>query len=149
MKFLSLFLISFCVSTLTIQGQNVSPVNWTFQLEQVDEQTYDLVATAKMKDKWVIYSQHSDPDGPVPTYFEFTQDEGVTLVGEVEEISKKLVQFSDLFEVKVSKFKGEAVFKQRFTVQKNPITLSGSVTYMTCDSKKCLPPKDVPFQVTL
>jgi hypothetical protein len=149
MKFLYLFFLALQMTAINSQAQNENPVTWTFELEQVDEKTYDLIATAKMKEHWVIYSQHTDPDGPVPTYFEFEATDGLQFVGDVEEVSKKMVQFSELFEVEVSKFKEEAIFKQRFTTQNKAVKLSGSVTYMTCDSQKCLPPKDVPFQVTL
>lgn len=134
------------ISSFNISAQNDIPVKWSFKVQQVEGDIYEIHATAKMDENWVIYSQTTDPDGPIPTEFEFR---GIELIGPVKELSEKISKFSDLFEVEVVKFKDTAKFVQQFKKSANSKMLSGTVTFMTCDSKKCLPPTDVVFDLRL
>ena len=45
---------------------------------------------------------------------------------------------------------GDPVFTQRFEVKKGAQgPLSGEVEFMVCNDKTCLPPKVVPFSITV
>ena len=44
---------------------------------------------------------------------------------------------------------GKAVFRQKVTVSQSPVTVTGYVTFMSCDDKQCLPPRDVEFALEL
>ena len=94
-----------------------------------------------MQNDWVIYSQFTDDDGPVPTIFVVNDSDT-----KLEEKSKIFTEFDELFGVNVSKFKNKAVFTKRFKIEELPV-LKGYVTYMTCDGAKCLPPTDVVFEL--
>jgi len=128
-------------------GQNLKPVSWEFEVTQIEDGSYDLVATAKMKGDWAIYSQHTSEGGPVP--LKFTYDPGVELKGETKENSKAIKKMSDLFEVEVIKFKKEAVFTQNFSPMKGQTSIKGTLKFMCCDNLRCLPPTEVAFDVAL
>jgi len=57
-------LLSFIVSILFFQsisfGQIYDPVKWTMDYKQVSEKEFDLISTAKIDDKWGVYSQFID-----------------------------------------------------------------------------------------
>lgn len=143
------FIIS-CFFTLIASfafSQATDPVSWQFEVTQNEDASYTFTATAKMKGEWAIYSQHTGEGGPIP--LEFTYDDGVKLVGETIEETEAIKKMSDLFEIEVIKFKKEAVFTQIFNSTKGQSSIKGTLRFMCCDSKRCLPPTDVSFDVAL
>ena len=120
------------------------PVNWTFNYDAEEEK---LVIEADMQTNWVIYSQHTDPDGPIPTYFELEESNDFITIGEVEEVSESIKKMDELFGVEVIKFEKSASFVQKLKNVRKGTKIKGSVTYMTCDGERCLPPKTVAFEV--
>lgn len=138
--------LALCMSITLAQALN--PVSWTFTVEAAGpDGTYALVATAQLEEQWALYSQHTDPDGPIPTEFTIDQDQ-VILVEGMQELSEPIVKYSDLFEVETIKFKKEATFKQVFKTDQAK-AIEGTVRYMTCDDTRCLPPKEVAFSATI
>jgi len=146
MTLMRLFLILSMAAVLctSAQAQHDDLVTWEFEL---NEEGTALDITATMKGDWVIYSQHTAPDGPLPLEFEFTELKGVELDGAVEELTKPETVMSEMFEVEVSKFKKSAVFKQKFKPTEGERLIKGTVTFMTCDSQQCLPPRPIDFEV--
>lgn len=137
----------FTMISLALFGQKLDPVSWDFKVTQIEDGSYDLVATAKMKGNWAIYSQHTSEGGPVP--LKFTYEDGVELIGETKENSKAIKKMSDLFEVEVIKYKKEAVFTQNFSPKEGQSSIKGTLKFMCCDNLRCLPPTDVSFDVAL
>lgn len=128
-------------------AQVLKPVSWDFEVSANDDATYTLTATAKMDDGWAVYSQHTPEDGPIP--LSFTYESGEERIGETEEKSEAIKMHSELFDLKVIKFKKEAVFTQKFKPAAGQKSIKGYLTFMCCDDLRCLPPTDVAFDVTL
>lgn len=127
-------------------AQTPTPVNWSFALADQGGNEYLLTATAAIDDEWYLYSQDNDGTGPVPTAFTFTN--GTTL-GKTLELSDRIEEYSDLFEIEVKKFKNKAAFTQRLKMSADAKMVSGSVVFMCCDGEKCLPPTTVQFDLGL
>lgn len=132
--------------SIQLQAQTDDLVVWT---AEYDNATSSVTLTATMKDDWVIYSQKTDPEGPIPLEIEFEALDGVEYIGEVEELTKPIIIMSEMFGVEVIKFKEKAVFVQEVKTSETANIIKGNVTFMTCDSKRCLPPKTVPFEVKI
>lgn len=145
MKYL-FFVVALLISQTNF-AQDSKPVDWSFEVEKGDDGEYTLLISAKIKDNWAVYSQHTGEGGPVPLSFTYEVDD--TLIGETVELSEPTKKFSDLFEVEVVKFKKEANFSQKFKPKKGVKTIKGYLTYMACDEEKCLPPTDVEFDISL
>ena len=126
------------------RAQINDPVNWSFEM---DNDNTHIIMTAKMQKDWVVYSQNTGLGGPVPTAFKFEKSEDYTISSEVNELSEAIIGFDKVFEVEVIKFKDEATFEQTVQIHNKGAIIHGSVTYMTCDGQKCLPPRTVPFEV--
>ena len=128
----------------------LDPVKWMFSKKKISDTEYDLILTANLDENWNLYSQFTSDDGPVPTTFYF--DEGAyERVGEVKEDGKKKEGPDPLFDgVTVIKFpEGPVVFTQRVKVSDLNQPITGAVEFMTCDDKRCLPPKEVEFSFDL
>jgi len=137
-------LLFFSLAYSIVSAQTDKVVEWS---ASYDEAKNSVIIDADMKDDWVIYSQHTDPEGPIPLEFEFGMSEKIVLDGEVLELDKPITIMSDMFGVEVMKFKDKASFEQKLGAKPTKGNLSINVTYMTCDSKRCLPPTTVPLYV--
>ena len=129
-----------------MQGQTMRPVKWTFTTEKVSGYTYALVFTATIQNHWHIYSQHIVDGGPVKTSFTFDTNPLYKLSGDVQETTKPVDKYDSTFQMKVIYFENKAVFKQLVKVPSGKGTIKGSLEYMTCNDRQCLPPETVPFQ---
>ena len=145
---LSYFLLLFSfLFTNTIQAQN--PVKWAYGAKKITDAEYEVTFTATVADGWSIYSQHTDPSGPVPTAFGFDENANLEFIGKPTETGKKKEAFDDLFGVNVIKFSGVVTFTQKVKVKSGNNTVKGYLEFMSCDDEKCLPPKEVDFEVVL
>lgn len=133
--------------TVLLSAQDANPVNWSHELVNNEDGSKDLVFTATMDKGWVLYSQFTDPDGPVPTNFTFSDDS--CLEGEeVAEVSKLITEQCEMFGLEVKKFKEESKFVQKLKTDCKG-KLTAEVEFMTCDGMRCLPPTVIPFEVDL
>jgi len=117
------------------------------QIKDAGNGEYDLIYTAEIDDDWNVYSQHTSDDGPVPTYIEYEELNGASLVGESKEEGHKKEGPDPLFDnVNVIKFLGDEDFVITQRIKKGSGPLKGYMTYMTCDASHCKPPTDVEFE---
>lgn len=95
---------------------DVDPVVWQQQLEQINDSTYNLVLEAEIEPAWHLYSQHTAEGGALPTEFTFKgEGDGFQRIGEVQE-SETYTEYSDIFEVDETFFKGKAIFSQQIQI---------------------------------
>ena len=71
--------------TFNMFGQIEDPVDWDFSIEHIDNDIYNLIIEAEIEKGWNVYSQHVDPDGPIPTSFLFSESEDFILIDGVIE----------------------------------------------------------------
>ncbi len=130
-------------------GGLLDPVKWSGKLEKKGEGDYVAEFTAKIQDKWAIYSQYLESDdGPNPTVFTFEEADHYSLVGKNEESGGYKKAFDPVFDMTVAKFKKNAIFRQQLKVEDPTKPIVGYLEFMTCDETKCLPPKYVDFKFT-
>ena len=130
-------------------SQLLNPVKWTFSSKKVSDKVYEIYMTAMLDNKWHIYSQDAG-EGPEPTSFKFSKNPLVKLDGKVKEQGKLEKSFDPNFNSTLKFYTSKVDFVQRIKVKSSASTIfKGSVNFMVCDDKKCLPPKEVPFSVKL
>ncbi len=127
---------------LMAQGNTKSPVQWDVKSKKLADGKVEVTATATMPLLWNIYSQFTDDNGPIPTSFEIDGKE-VKFV----EKSKVIKVYDEMFEVNVHKFKETAVFTYVSTA--DVIGKTTSITFMSCDGARCLPPVTLDFVISL
>ena len=148
MKKLLLFvMITGIISTAHAQIEN--PVTWTYTAKKIKGDVYELHMTAALEGKWHIYSQDAG-DGPVPTSFEFAKNPLVKPDGKVTEVGKLDKEYDPNFKSTLRFYTGKVDFVQRIKL-KSPVNtlVKGKITYMVCNDKKCLPPRDVDFSIKI
>ena len=126
-------------------SQVLDPVKWTFKVEQNKPDEATLLIIAKADKGWHVYSQDIPKGGPIPTSFTFTKSKDYELIGKVTEPTP-IEQHDPNFEMTLKFFSDKVVFKQKIKVLTNKdFTITGSLEYMCCDDKQCLPPNEVTY----
>ena len=144
----NIFLVFFILTTsFAVHAQIDNPVQWNYIAKKVDDKTYELHMTATINGKWHIYAQDAG-EGPEPTSFEFSKNPLIKLDGLVKEDGKLEKTYDPNFKSTLRYYSNKVDFIQKVKIKSAVSTLiKGTVTYMVCDDKKCLPPKEIPFSI--
>ena len=143
---LSVFLFFITASSI---AQIENPVRWNYSAKKIDEKTYEVYITANLEGNSHIYAQDAG-DGPEPTSFTFGKNPLVKLDGKVKEIGKLEKEYDPNFKSEIKYYAKNVTFVQKVKVKSKVATVvAGTVSYIVCNDRKCLPPKEVPFSIRL
>ena len=130
--------ILFLFGILYLQAQFEEPVVWESSLEQLSEERFLLKFEAKIKPKWHLYSQFSNPEGAIPTEFVFDDLNGYQLIGTVEE-GESITEFDKVFEMDLTYFNNKASFQQEIQITSSDLTqIKVEINYQACDDELCI-----------
>lgn len=130
-------------------AQTNNTTSWTFESKKTAPNEYTITINGTVKDGWYVYSQYLESDdGPIRTEVIVEDMEGIELIGKAEEEGDKVSGFDEMFEMNIVKYKKHLTITQKVKVSKTK-KLKGYITFMTCNDEQCLPPTDVPFEITL
>ena len=130
-------------------AQVEDPVDWNFTAKKMANNQYEVHLTANVSGNWHIYSQDCGK-GPEPTSISFLKNPLIKLQGKVNEIGKLETQYDPNFKSTLKFYNKQVDFVQKISKKSKASTiLKGTVTFMVCNERKCLPPKDVPFSVKI
>jgi len=148
MNRLLLILIAFLTGSASFAQSDV--VEWKFESKKLDDKKYEVKLIAVVKNPWHIYSTTTPDGGPLPTKISFTKNPLTVLDGKIKEVGKLETHFEEVFDVDTKYFNNKVEFVQVVNVRGNAKTnVAGSVEFMACNDKECLPPKSVPFSIAL
>lgn len=149
MKKIIAFLITiFTISSVHAQVQD--PVKWSYSAAKKSDKEYILTINATLPAAWHIYSINTPPDGPVPTSISFKKNPLITLSGTVKESGKLKSERDEIFGVDVKYYADKVQYTQDVKLKSAVKTnVSGTIKYMVCNDKLCLPPKTIPFNIQL
>ncbi len=139
----------FLFPLLMLQGQVLEPVKWSFGTEKAGDNKFDIVMTAEIDNGWHLYAMDIAEGGPIATSFTFEEPSGYALEGKPVATDKPEVKFDNSFGMDIGMHSVRAGFRQKITVTQYPATVKGFVTFMSCDDRQCLPPRDVEFSLVI
>lgn len=147
-KIFAFSLILFLAQTVSAQ---LNPVSWSFSVKKISDKNYEVHLKANMQSGWHLFSQ-TQPEDPIgiPTSISFNLNPLISVVGKPKEIGK-LEKFKDpKLGLAANQYSGSVNFVQKIKLKSNVKTnISGEVEFQTCDDKKCLPPKKIPFNLAV
>ena len=130
---------------LPVFAQLQDPVKWTFKVNDINESESELVFIAQLDEGWHLYSQYTDPNGPIAIYFEFNKSDEYKLVGKVQE-PKPHEEFDEDFKCTVRSFSGKVVFRQKIErLSTKDFKVTGTFGYQLCNQGSCIAPDDRDF----
>jgi hypothetical protein len=136
------------LSVTTAQSQILKPVTWSYAFKKTNAKEAIVYVKATISNGWHVYSQNIKEGGPVKTTFTFAKSPAYTLIGKTIE-PKPISKFEETFGMDVSYFEKTALFSQKVKLNGKKALVKGTVEYMTCDDKQCLPPEEVNFSVAV
>lgn len=144
-------LITICTILLITGGMYAqSPYAWAFSAKKTTNSTYEVHCTMEIKPSWHTYSEFTPDGGPLATIFRFAKNPLYSLEGEVKEIGKLQSHHEEVFDVDVKYFEDRVDFVQLIKLKGNTKTnVSGSVEFMVCNDRQCLPPTIQKFTIPL
>jgi len=141
-----LFLILFAGA---INAQINNPVTWTYSTKKIADKTYELHMSATIDGNWHLYAQDAGK-GPEPTTFSFTANPLIKYEGKVKEVGKMEQSFDKNFNSVLKYYSKQVDFVQKIQVKSAAATVvKGTVNFMVCNDRQCLPPRDVPFTINV
>ena len=132
-----------------VHAQINNPVLWSYTAKKIADKTYELHITATINGNWHLYAQDAG-EGPEPTTFKFTPNPLIKFDGKVKEIGKMEKSFDKNFNSVLKYYANKVDFVQKVKVKSSIATVvKGTVNFMVCNDRQCLPPRDVPFTINI
>lgn len=142
-----LLLVLFVPSVLVLSAQINNPVQWDFSSKKLGDKRYEIRLTATIGSKWHLYAQNAG-EGPEPTTLQFSPNPLVVLDGKAAESGKLEQSLDPNFNSVLRYYSDKVSFVQKVKLKSSAATVvKGTVRYMVCNDRQCLPPRDVPFSV--
>jgi thiol:disulfide interchange protein len=141
------FLLFFLISVIQpIFSQVENPVKWSFDQKKISETEYELYFKASINKGWHLYSDKLPEGGPIATSFKYDTIAGFELTGAITASAIPVKVFDKTFNMNLEYFGNEVTFIQKVKMTgKTPVSISGSVEYMSCNEETCTPPTDTDF----
>jgi len=144
-----LLLITVLLVNAAAFAQIEAPVKWAYAAKRISSTEAVVFLRATIDDGWHIYSLNVKDGGPIKTSFTFSPSAEYSLVGKPVEPTP-LTKFESSFNMDVSYFEKTVTFQQKIKLKTpNETVVKGQLEYMTCNDRKCLPPDDVTFSITI
>jgi thiol:disulfide interchange protein DsbD len=130
-------------------AQIESPVKWSYAAKRLSSTEAVVFLRATIQDGWHIYSLNVKDGGPIKTSFTFAPSKEYSLIGKPTEPAA-ITRYEKSFSMDVSYFEKSVTFQQKIKLKSaKAATVKGTLEFMTCNDKKCLPPDDVEFSIPL
>ena len=133
----------------TANAQAFTPAHWTFGAEVSDGTQATLSFTARLDDKWHIFSPNHKGEVGLPTVFTIEKGNGYELDGDIIE-PKPLEELDEITKTTLKYFAKEVSFKQKIKIKSDKsFIVKGVLTYQACNDEGCIAPIDVDFNIEI
>lgn len=143
------FIIALTLFSLSVRADMLKPIKWQKTVEQIDENTFEIIFSAKIDAGWHLYGLNIPEGGPIATSFNFKDADSYKLIGAPTPSVKAEKKFDPTFEMELELFSKQVTFRQKVKLLKKQAVVSGYIEFMACDDSRCLPPVEDEFEFTL
>ena len=127
-------------------AQILNPVTFNYSVVKKGNDLYEVHVKAMIQPKWHIYSVNNPDGGAQATEIKINDGK---VVGIVKENGKLKTMFEKEFNVNQKYFESSVDFVQLIKLKPGNKKISGTVNYMVCNDRQCLPPKEVEFKIKM
>lgn len=141
-----LIIILFAFFNVTAgNAQILNPVQFNYSIIKKGNDLYEVHVKAVVEPKWHIYSIKNPEGGALATEIKIND---AKTVGAIKEVGKMKTVYEKEFKTNQKYFEKTVDFVQLIKL-KNTNKVTGKITYMVCNDRQCLPPKDVEFKIKM
>lgn len=137
------FLAPLCYSA---KSQILSPVKWSYAAKKTSSTDAIIYIKANIEKGWHVYSQFVSEGGPVKTTFHFPISKNYLVIAKTLE-TNPVTKYESTFKMNVSYFEDQVIFQQKVRLKAESPSVKGSIEFMVCNDKQCLPPDQVNFSI--
>ena len=141
-----LFTLFILLTITASNAQILNPVTFNYSVVKKGSNLYEVHVKAMIEPKWHIYSVKNPDGGAQATEIKF---DGATVVGSVKENGKLKTMFEKEFGVNQKYFENNVDFVHTVKLKPGNKKISGTINYMVCNDRQCLPPKEVEFKIKM
>ena len=142
-----LLLILITLFTLAASyAQILNPVTFNYSVAKKGNDLYEVRIRAMIEPKWHIYSVNNPDGGALATEIKINDGK---VVGAIKEKGKMKTAFEKEFGVNQKYFESSVDFVQIVQLKPGHKKITGTVNYMVCNDRQCLPPKEVEFKIKM
>lgn len=141
-----IFTLFALVTIIGSYAQILNPVTFNYSVVKKGTDMYEVHVKAMLQPKWHIYSVKNPDGGAIATELKIIDGK---VVGAVKEKGKLKTSFEKEFNVNQKYFESSVEFVQLVKIKPGSNKISGSINYMVCNDKQCLPPKEVEFKIKI
>jgi len=128
------------------QAQILNPVSFNYSVVKKGADLYEVHVKAMIEPKWHIYSVKNPDGGAQPTEIKINDAKSI---GAVKEKGKMKTAFEKEFNVNQKYFESSVDFIQLVKLKPGNKKITGTINYMVCNDRQCLPPKEVEFKIKI
>ncbi|TAE48049.1 MAG: disulfide bond formation protein DsbD, partial [Cytophagales bacterium] len=117
------------------KAQVKEPTKWTISIAEKQVKIGDeveLIFTANIEQDWYIYTAVEKDDGPIPTKINLQKNATFQLIGNVILPTNAVEKYDDIFEMKLSTAKKQAIYKQKIKILAEKPDIKANITFQTC-----------------
>lgn len=126
-------------------AQILNPVSFNYSVVKKGNGLYEVHVKAMIEPKWHIYSVKNPDGGAQATEIKIND---AKTVGAIKENGKMKTMFEKEFNVNQKYFESAVDFVQLVKIKKGD-KITGTINYMVCNDRQCLPPKEVEFKIKM
>jgi DsbC/DsbD-like thiol-disulfide interchange protein len=145
--------IGICLMLFAVRAnaQINNPVMWLYSAKKIADKTYELHMTATINANWHLYGQGPGATGLEPTTtITFINNPLINFEGSIREVGKPEQYYDKNFKSVLKYYTNTVDFVQTVKLRSSISTvIKGTVKYVVCNDRSCLPPKDVPFTINI
>jgi thiol:disulfide interchange protein DsbD len=148
-KFLFIFFGLFMMLQPVAFAQSEQKVKWQYDVLPKGNNLFEVRLTAKIDKGWHLYSRQQSSDAiALPTTVLFAKNPLLEMKGELKESGVLINQLDPATKTRSRYYAGQVIFIQKvYRKKKVNTTLNGTIEFMVCDDRQCLPPSTVKFQL--
>ena len=132
--------------SLSASSQILKPVKWSYSAKKTSASEATVFIKATLQTGWHVYAQGAPAGGPAKMTFAFVPSDAFNLEGKVQEPAP-VIKFEKTFDMNVSYFEKEVTFEQKIKLKGKKAVVKGTVEFMACSDRQCLPPAVTEFLI--
>jgi hypothetical protein len=143
-------IFAICILLLPAFIYAQDPVKWNNTVKKINETTFEIHLKASVQSPWHIYSQKTPKGGPLATEISFIKNPIASYTGTVQEKGTVINKREEVFGIDVMYYDKEVDFVQTVKLKgKIKTNIKGTLNYMVCNDKQCMPPAEIQFDLPI
>jgi len=134
------------LSVISAKSQIFEPIKWSYAAKITSNTTATIYIKATIDNGWHIYAQNLPEGGPTKTTISFKPSKEYTITGGTN-APKPISKYDDSFKMISNYFEKSVIFQQKVNIKKSNLFVKGTVSFMSCNAKRCLPEETVSFSI--